>query len=555
MKLPDEAVRIMPLGGLDQFGMNACLLENRGELYLIDCGLTFPPPPGYGIDIIIPDFTYLSENIERVRAIIVTHGHEDHIGAIPFLLEHHDIPIYGSALALAMIKRKLEEHDVADVAYHEVQGRDQVHIGATRFEFIHMNHSIPQTLAVAIQTTAGNIIFTADWKIDFTPLGEETTDLHTLARLGEEGVLALCGDSTNSNVEGFSVSERVVNREITQIMNERSGRVIIAMFSSNVHRVRALLSAANHCGRRVVLMGRSLERNFELALECGAIAPPPTGTLIDASAIERNEDHELLILTTGSQAEPRSSLARLAYDDHNLLSLKSTDTVILSARVIPGNETAINTMIDALCRKGVEVITQRQRLVHTSGHAQREEMKLLLALTRPRYIVPIHGDFRMRVAHAALAKEVVKAFPLVINDGDILEFKAEAPPQVVGRIPAGRVAVDGKLMGDEDDVQIRDRKKLAATGVVVAFIVMNRFDGSISNGPSLMQHGFLADVEASEELMLEAEEFAREHILSLNDKVRTDLSEVAEAMRISVRRYFKRKLERKPVVIPIVHEL
>jgi len=555
MKVSDKIVRIMPLGGLDQFGMNACLLESNNDLFLIDCGLTFPAPPGYGIDLIIPDLSWVVDNVDRLKAVILTHGHEDHIGALPFLLEQVDVPVYGSAMTVAMIRRKLEENDVEDVAYHVVEPRDRVRIGNSDFEFIHVNHSIPQTLAVAVHTALGVFVFSADWKLDLTPLGEATTDLHSLAALGEAGVMAFLGDSTNSVVPGFSQSETEVNKELASIMKEKDGRIIIAMFSSNVHRVSGLIQAASQCGRRVALVGRSLERNFALALECGAISSPPPNTLIEPSAIPRNEDHELLIVTTGSQAEPRSSLARLAYDDHNLFTLKSTDTVILSARVIPGNESGINTMVDALSRRGVDVITQQTRLVHASGHAKAEELKLLLTLLKPRYMIPIHGDFRMRSAHAKLAQVTVRATPLMINDGDILEFDNLAPPRVVGRIQSGRVAVDGKFMGDEDDLQIRDRKKLAASGVIVAFIVMNKNDGSIANGPSLMQHGFLADVQECDALMAGAEEFAREAILALNDQVRSDSSEVSEALRISVRRFFRKELNRKPVVIPIVHEL
>lgn len=548
-------VRVMPLGGLDQFGMNCCLLECGDDLVMVDCGLTFPEPPGYGIDFIIPEFSWVLENIDRLRAIVLTHGHEDHIGALPFLLEQVDVPLYGSALTLAMVRRKLEEGDIEDVAYNIVESRSVVQIGGLSFEFIHVNHSIPQALAVAAHTPQGTMLFTGDWKIDLNPVGEAVADLYAFASLGERGVLAILGDSTNAITPGSSRSESVVQTEIEAILREKKGRVIIAMFSSNVLRVAGIIEAAARVGRRVALLGRSLERNYQLAIDNDVVPKAPAHTLVDVTAIDRNKDEELVVLTTGSQAEPRSSLARMAYDDHNLLKLKSTDTVLLSARVIPGNEIGINTMIDAICRRGIEVITPQTRPIHGSGHAHQEEMKLLLNLVRPRYIVPIHGDFRMRSAHASLAQKTVRAMPLMINDGDILEFTGDSHPQVVGRIPSGRVAVDGKLLGDADDIQIRDRKKLAATGVIIAFVVVNHIDGSIANGPSLMQHGFLSDVEESDLLMLAAEDFAKAALLELNEQVRTDTSEVSEALRVAVRRFFRKETNLKPVVIPIVHEL
>lgn len=549
-----DYLRVIPLGGLNQFGMNCCVLECNDSLILLDCGLSFPETSNFGIDYIIPDFTWLLDNVERLEAIVLTHGHEDHIGGLPYLLEEVDVPVVGGRLTLEMIKRKLLEHDVEDVAYFSVQPGDTMKLGPFKLEFIHVNHSIPNTMSVKIDTPVGRIIFTGDWKLDQTPFGEPVMDLATFARLGDEGVLALLGDSTNVDVPGMSVSETDVLDTLEDIIRRAEDRVIIAMFSSNLHRVAGLMHAAERCGRRVCLLGRSLERNFDLATELGMLDVPQGPVRIQPDELNRFEDKDVVLLCTGSQAEPRSSLTRMAHGEHNLVKLKSEDTVVLSARMIPGNETGIYRMLDALARKGVRVLTKNNAAVHASGHAQREELKLLLNLTKPRYIVPMHGDFRVRRQHGALGKRVARSIPLVIDDGDVLEFR-DNQAHLVGTVRAGRVAVDGKATGDIDDVQIRDRMKLAATGIIVAFMVIEGQTGNVTDGPRLLQHGYSMDAEQTARLFDGAAAYALEEIQGMSADSRRDVGEVQEMLRTAVRRYFRKNADKKPVVIPIVHEL
>lgn len=549
-----DYLRVIPLGGLNQFGMNCCVIECNDSLLLLDCGLTFPDTPNFGIDYIIPDYTWLLDNIERLEAVVLTHGHEDHIGGLPFLLEEVDVPIVGGKLTLAMIKRKLQEHDVEDVAYFEVQPGDTMRLGPFNLEFIHVNHSIPGAMSVKIDTPVGRLIFTGDWKLDQTPLGEPVMDLATFARLGDEGVLALLGDSTNVDVPGVSGSEADVQIALANVIRNAPGRVIIAMFSSNLHRVAGVLHSALKHGRKVCLLGRSLERNYDLASELGMLDLPKGSVLINPDEINRTKDDGLVILCTGSQAEPRSSLTRMANDDHNIVRLKNTDTVVFSARVIPGNETGIYRMMDALARKDVTVITAKHQPVHASGHAQREEMKLLLNLTKPRYMVPMHGDFRVRSAHGALAQKVCRSIPMVIDDGDILEF-TKGTAKVVGRVQIGRVAIDGRAVGDIDDIQIRDRMRLAASGIIVAFLIMDGRTGDISDGPRLLHHGFLPIGDETDRRLGEAAQYAREQLEQMSAQSRRDLGEVQESLRTSIRRFFRKRADKKPVVVPVVHEL
>lgn len=554
MSEQSDFLRVIPLGGLNQFGMNCCLLECNDSLLMLDCGLSFPDNPGFGIDYIIPDFAWLLDNIERLEAIVLTHGHEDHIGALPFLLEEVEVPVVGGKLTLELIKRKLEEHDVEDVAYFDVQPGDTMRLGPFQLEFLHVNHSIPNAMSVKIDTPVGRILFTGDWKLDQTPVGEPVMDLSTFARLGDEGVLALLGDSTNVDVPGTSGSERDVIAGLENAIRKVRGRAIVALFSSNLHRVAGLMHIADRLGRRVCLLGRSLERNFDIAKNLGMLDLPSTPVRIEPDELRSFEDHQVLIVCTGSQAEPRSSLARMAHGEHNLVQLKSSDTVLLSARVIPGNETGIYRMMDALARRGVDVVTRQHAPIHASGHAHRDELKLLLNLTRPRYTVPMHGDYRVRRAHGELGKAVCHSIPLVIDDGDILEFSRDGA-KVIGKVRAGRVAVDGKSRSDIDDVQIRDRMKLAATGIIVAFAVIDAATGEVTDGPRLLHHGMTFDDAEAQVTLSLAADYARSEISAMSDTARQDPAEVQETLRTAVRRFFRKTADKKPVVIPIVHEL
>lgn len=549
----EDYIRIIPLGGLEEVGMNCCLVEVNESLLMLDCGLTFPDTRNYGVDLVIPDWSYVLENLDYLDAIILTHGHEDHIGALPFFLREVDVPVYGGRLTLAMLKRKLEEYGLAnDVRMHPVEPGDRLKIQETVVEFVHVNHSIPNAMSVAMETPLGRIVFTGDWKIDQTPLYEPVTDLQRFAEFGREGTLALLGDSTNSGSPGYAASERAVQEGLADVLDTAPGRVVVAQFSSNLHRIQGMLELAEQFDRKVLLVGGSLMRNFETALELGFIKVPNKKLIVEPRQLSGIPDDELLIISTGSQGEPRSALTRMAYGDHHIIDLREGDTVVLSARVIPGNEASIARMIDNIARRGATVITGRSHPVHASGHAKQEELKLLLNLVRPKHLVPVHGSFHMRAQHAALASKVGISSSLIIDEGDVLQFTADEV-RVIDRVHTGHVFVDDSRTNDVEDIQIRDRKKLAQSGLIMAFVVLNRTTAEITGGPDLLQRGFLNDEDAH--LLEAASAAARSAIEALPKKARTDSNEVAEALRNAIRRFFRQQLSRKPVVVPIVHEM
>lgn len=548
-----DYLRVIPLGGLDEVGMNCCLIECNGSLIMIDCGLTFPESEGYGIDIILPDWSYVMERLDVLDGVILTHGHEDHIGALPFFLKEVDVPVYGGRLTLAMLGNKLKEHGLdGAVELIAVEPGDVLDLAPFEVEFVHTNHSVPNAMSVSLVTPLGRLVFTGDWKMDQTPIGEPTMDLQRFAEFGREGTLALLGDSTNAGTPGFSDSERKVYEGLAHVLDAAKGRVIIAQFSSNIYRVQSILELAEEFGRKVALLGRSMSNNFQLAQKMGFVTFNTENVLIDIVDSNKLPDEDVIIVSTGSQAEPRSSLNRLAYGDHNLTKIRSTDTVVMSARVIPGNERGIQNMINNLVKNGARVITPREAPVHASGHAKQEELKLMLNLVRPQHLVPMHGSFRMRSQHAELAHQVGIKNTHLIEDGYVLEFVREGV-RVVGRVPVGRVFVDGATGGDIEDVQLRDRKKLAHSGIIIAFAVLDRARGELISGPDLVHRGSLSQPEHA--LIEEGQRYAKEAIDRLSPDARANASEVSEAIRTSVRRFFRKKLDRKPVVIPIVHEM
>lgn len=550
----EDYVRVIPLGGLETFGMNCCLVEHNGSMLMFDCGIAFPDSRHYGVDYYLPDWTYALENADILDGIVLTHAHLDHIGAIPFLLSNIDVPVYSGRLTLEQVKRQLGEWNIKPQSpFVEVRPRDVFEIGPYELEFIHMNHSIANAMSVAIGTSLGHLIFTGDWKIDHTPIGEDVADLPSLARLGDDGVLAIIGDSTNALVPGSSKSEREVQSALKQVISNAPARVIIGQFSSNVPRIRGLIEVANQLDKRIALLGRSLNQMTGIARETGFLPIEGRDPFISADEINKFPGDRLIICATGSQAEPRASLSRIARGDHHQVSLEPDDTVVVSARMIPGNESAIQSMLNSLVRRGANVITPQDAPVHTSGHAYSEDMKLLMNLTRPDYLVPVHGEHRMRLAHSKIAEDLGFDSRL-IEEGDVLEFTSDVA-RVIDRIPIGRIVVDGKLFGDVDDVQLRDRRKLAYTGMIVAFAVLDRSNGELTSGPDLLQRGFLADDGDTEGLLEEATKYAHEAVQALSPDARSDADEVGEALRTAVRRFFRRRIDRKPVVVPLVHEL
>lgn len=549
-----DYIRVIPMGGLDEVGMNCCVIEHNGSMILVDCGLTFPETSGFGIDIILPDLSYVLDNLDILDAVVLTHGHEDHIGALPFFLREVDVPVYGGRMTLGMLGRKLPEHNLSldDVTFYEVEPGDRLKIRDFVIEFIHINHSVPNAMSISIETSLGRLIFTGDWKVDHTPINEPTIDLQRFAELGRDGILAVLGDSTNAGTKGYSRSERDVQEGLADVLDTAEGRVIVTQFSSNINRVQGLLELAVEFGRKVALQGRSMRTNFDLARELGFITIPKGIEFIDVYDVDDYPDEDVLIVSTGSQAEPRAALTRMAYGAHRV-SLKPTDTIVISARMIPGNEVGIHNMINEMTKIGVRVITQRDANIHATGHAKREEMKLLLNLTQPEHLVPVHGSFHMRKQHADLAKTVGVPNTILIEDGDVLEF-TERGASVIDRVHVGRVFVDGRASGgDIDHPQLRDRKKLAQSGMIIAFAIVDRNTGELTSGPELLQRGFLGTDDA--ELLEPAADYARSAVNNLPKKVRHNVGEVSETLRTSIRRFFRKKLDRKPIVVPIVHEM
>ncbi|MFP4599555.1 MAG: ribonuclease J [Persicimonas sp.] len=549
-----DYVRFIPLGGLDEVGMNCAIIECNGSMLLVDCGLTFPEDE-YGIDIVLPDWSYVMENLDKLDAVLLTHGHEDHIGSLPFFLEEVDVPVYSGRLTLAMLYAKLQSHNLAnEVDLFPCEPGEVVDLGPFRVEFLHINHSVPNAMAITLGTPLGEFVFTGDWKLDQTPVYGEPMDLQRFAELGRQGVTALFGDSTNSGVPGLSTSERVVYNGFSEIIENAKGRVIIAQFSSNVDRIRGQLDLAHKHGRKVALLGRSIKRNFNLAREEGFLKLPADDILVDQRNLDDYPADKLLVISTGSQAEPRASLSRMALGDHYQITLNKTDTVITSARMIPGNERGIHNMLNNLAKTGATIITPKDGPIHASGHGKREELKLMINLTRPKHLVPVHGEYRMRQRHAQLGKDLGIEDTQLIENGDVLEFDHNGA-RVVGRVDTGRMLVDGKYTGDLEEMVMRDRAKLANSGMVVAFVVMDRNTGQVTGKPSLMQRGFIGEDADIDKMLDEASKYANDAIHQLSKKARRDTSEVYEAVRSSIRRFFRKRIDRKPVVIPVVHEV
>ena len=552
--LVEGGLCVIPLGGLAEVGMNCMLYELDGQILIVDCGINFPDEEDYGIDLIIPSFTYLLENADRVVGLVVTHGHEDHIGAIPYLLRELNPPVYGTPLALALITRKLKEHGLFQHAsLNEVNAGDTLRLGPFDLELIHVNHSVPQAVSLAIETRIGMIIHTGDFKVNHTPGFEEPIDLARFAALGDEGVLCLMSDSTNVYTEGSSKGEAEVTQGLHELIEKAPGRVLATLFPSNLHRVQSFLDIAHAVGRRVVMLGRSLLQNVAVGRELGLVHLPDKSIIIEPGEMEAFRHDQILVMISGSQGEPRSALTRIALGNHSLLQILPGDQVIFSSRVIPGNETAVNRVINHLYRRGAEVHQADGRIIHASGHACRDEQKLMLSLTQPLFFVPIHGEYRMLARHAALAKSVGVDETFVLENGDVLGLWEDSG-EIVGRVAAGRVLVDGKGTDDLPSVVLQDRRKLARTGIVVAWLVLDVSTGEIVSGPKLLTHGVFGS-EPGDDLIEEAANAARKAIEELSAESRSVSTEVAETMRIATRRVFNRRIDSKPVVVPIVHEL
>src|SRR5690606_20352035 len=524
MAIRANSIALIPLGGLGEIGKNMWVVENQDDIVVIDAGVMFPEEDMLGVDLVIPDISYLKERRNKVRGILLTHGHEDHIGALPYVLKELNVPVYGTRLTLGLVNNRLQEHALDDVRLVEVRAGDRVRIGGLTFELIHVNHSIADVVAIAIPTPAGHIVFATDFKFDQTPIDGRPSDVQRLAELGKQGVLALFSDSTNAERPGYTLSEKVVGDSFMDVFRTAPGRILVATFASNVHRIQQVFDAAAAFDRKVCVIGRSMVNVVRIASELGYLRFPE-GMLIDPSELDRYPHERLTILTTGSQGEPMSALSRMAAGEHRQVEIVPGDTVVISAYPIPGNERLVGKTINQLYKLGAEVIYYAFSCIHVSGHASQEELKWMLNLCRPRYFVPIHCEYRMQWQYARLAREVGEtAYNIFILDlGDVLEFTADGKASVTGRVSAGQVLVDGLGVGDVGTVVLRDRRQLSQDGILIAVVTIDKRTGAVVAGPDIVSRGFVY-VRESEGLLEEA----RERLLAtLNERQGQPLTEWA----------------------------
>ena len=548
-------VLVTPLGGLGEIGKNMFAVECGDDLVVVDCGLAFPEDDLPGIDIVLPDMSYIVERKARLRGILLTHGHEDHIGGMPYLLREAPAPVYGTPLTLGMVEGKIGEHGLQlPAGSRPFQEGERLRLGRLQIEPFKVTHSIPGAVGFAVHTPVGVLVFTGDFKFDLTPVDNEVTDFQTLTRLGREGVLCLFCDSTNAERPGFTGSERQVGGTIERIVAEAPGRVLVTTFASNVHRLQQLVDVAARLGRRVAVVGRSMENTVQISRRLGYLHIPD-GILLETEAIGRTPPAQVMILTTGSQGEPMSALSRMSTGEHRAVELIPGDTVILAATPVPGNEKMVHRTIDNLYRMGANVVYQREAGVHVSGHASREELKLMMTLVRPTWFVPVHGEYRHLVLNAAMAVEtgVAADHALIGENGSVFEFSAEGA-RLAGKVPAGRVLVDGAGVGDVGNVVMRDRRQLAQDGVLVVAVAVNKQTGQVVGGPDLTSRGFVY-VRESEALMEETRTRVQEAIAARVRNGQTDWGQIRSAVRESAGQILYERTRRRPIILPLLVEV
>lgn len=553
-KNPRNTLRVIPLGGMREIGKNMTALECGNEIIIIDCGMSFPDDEMYGIDIVIPDFTYLLENRKKIRGVIITHGHEDHIGAVPYLLEKLNVPIYGTPLPLALIKRKLEEHGLKG-KLHTVKAGSKIRLGKFTVETIRTTHSVADAVALCIETPLGRVFHTGDFKIDYTPVDGEPIDLGKLAEIGKKGVLLLMSDSTNATRHGYTRSEKLVGDTLESLFAASRKRMIIATFSSNVHRIQKIIDLAVINKRKVAISGRSMENVVSIAEELGYIKIKK-GTLVDINRTKNIPDKELVIITTGSQGEPMSALARMAKADHKSIEIKPGDQIILSSTPIPGNEKLVSNVVNRLFERGAEVIYSDIAETHVSGHACQEELKLILSLIKPKYFMPVHGEFRHLKAHANLGNEMgidsKKIF--LLENGDALEFTSRRTKHIKGVVQSGGVMVDGLGVGDVGNIVLRDRRLLSESGLIVIVTAIEAASGNVVSGPDIISRGFVY-VRENEDLIEQAKKIAETSIEKCRTRKICDRNIIKNTLKEDLRRFIYNKTERNPVILPIFMEV
>ncbi|MCL2125993.1 MAG: ribonuclease J [Oscillospiraceae bacterium] len=550
-----EKLKIISLGGLNEVGKNLTVYEYGADIIIVDCGLGFPDDDMYGVDIVIPDVAYLVKNRSRIRGIVLTHGHEDHIGALPYIMREISAPMYATPLTAGLIELKLAEHHLLETTTLEVRmPGDVIKLGCFKVEFIHVNHSIPDTVSLAIKTPVGMIIHTSDFKIDTTPVSGGMINLARLGELGNRGVVALVSDSTNIERQGYSVSESKVGEWLDELFRGCTKRILVTTFASNVHRVQQVIDCAAKYGRRIAITGRSMENALRVSIDLGCVSVPD-GLLMDINQIKGLPPEKIVIITTGSQGEPMSALYRMAFAGHRQVDIKAGDRVIISASAVPGNEKTVSRVIDELFRRGAEVFYDKISELHVSGHAYQEELKMMIALVKPKYFIPIHGEHRHLSMHAKLAAQMgIETKDIVVSDiGQVIELTAKSINKN-GSVPSGKVLVDGTGVGDVGSVVLRDRQHLAQDGMLVVIVNLSSEDGSLVAMPDIITRGFVY-VKESEELMRELKDVVLDTIDEYTAENVNDISALKTAIKADLSSHLFKKTKRNPMILPVVTEI
>ncbi len=553
MALKKAKLKIIPLGGLNEIGKNMTVFEYNDTIVVLDCGLAFPDDDTPGIDLVIPDTTYLEKNSEKVKAVVLTHGHEDHIGALPYFLKQFNVPVYGTHLTLGIVENKLKEHSVK-AKLNIVKAGSRIKVGPFNIEFIHTNHSIADSVAIALHTPVGTVVHTGDFKIDSTPISGEMIDLTRFGELGKEGVLALMADSTNVERPGFAMSESTVGISFRDIFKDCSKRIIVATFASNIHRVQQIIDSAAHHKRKVAILGRSMVNIIGVAEELGYINIPDN-VLIDIEEVNRYPKSKVVIVTTGSQGEAMSGLTRMAFSDHKQIEITNSDLVVISANPIPGNEKLVSRVVDELFKKGAEVIYESMADVHVSGHACREELKIIMALTKPKFFIPVHGEYRHLKLHSELAQ--VMGIPgkrcIIADIGNVIEMTGDSA-RITASVPSGRVLVDGLGVGDVGNIVLRDRKHLAKDGLIVVVMTLSGDSGMLIAGPDIISRGFVY-VRESEDLMEEMKTVVLEIIDKFEIRNIRDWNSLKTSVKNKLGQFIYEKTKRSPMLLPVIVEV
>ncbi len=547
-------LKIIPLGGLGEIGKNLTVIEYGGNIIVIDCGMSFPEDEMLGIDIVIPDITYLIKNKDKIKGICLTHGHEDHIGSIPYLLKKMNVPIYGTRLTLGLVENKLLEHKIEDAELNVVQAGSTINLGCFKVTFIRNNHSIPDAVSFAIDTPIGVIVHTGDFKIDYTPINDEVIDLGKFAELGRKGVLLAMSDSTNVERSGFTESEKTIGLKFMEIFKNCESRIIVASFASNIHRLQQIINAAVANQRKVAISGKSMVNAVKVSQELGYLNAPE-GALIHVNDLKNYKDNEVVIITTGSQGEPMSALTRMANNDHKKVQIKAGDLVIISANPIPGNEKTVSRVINMLYEKGANVLYDALTQVHVSGHARREELKLMLTLLRPKFFIPVHGEYRHLMQHSKLAQELglPEDHTIIGKNGDIIELTTKSIA-INGAVTSGNILVDGLGVGDVGNIVLRDRKLLSENGLIIVVLATERGTGKVLSGPEIVSRGFIY-VRENIDLIEESKTVIRKALTKCEDANVREWNNIKMTIKDALSSFIYEKIKRNPMILPIIVEV